>query len=482
MFDYETKVIIGSIGMVMTSFNVGLGWRYLWLKSTRSSLMKEPTTSASRFNSFATLAFAICTNTSLTLWLLDNDYDPTVVKTSMLLPVRAQGRIIVGFNAFFYYSAFLGNLLEILNSPRGHTITTGNRAFAVVYGLIVILLLSVVIYGMSLGEDGWAGLGFPAQAILILWTSCLLSVNSFMPEEPAVTVQTTVGTLGETDEDDSEEAKNCSCPSWLSSFSIIKLLNQSVDTRTFYPKEYLGATHEVFGITLVVTWVLTLVAFNEQIFYHPAQGIIGSYNPCFGWDYAPASWIAVTLCAFNVYFSYRYAWLKAVRNVLLKEPTTMASRFNNFATYALGVSSNLWLCLWLIGPNPADPVGKGVDTDGPSIFWWSLHTGLFVFYAASTYCAYFGNLLDLLDGDRRSSVETKHLAFAAIYGLAVAYLLLIYFYSLSNGSPLNGSGVYTQVADIIWMSCVSSVTSFMPNEPPLKTKSVVSQPLVENVF
>jgi hypothetical protein len=64
--------------------------------------------------------------------------------------------------------------------------------------------------------------------------------------------------------------------------AIVDLLNQPLDDRIFQPITYLGASHEVFGITLIVTWIVTLVWFPEQIFNHPARPIIGSFNPCFG--------------------------------------------------------------------------------------------------------------------------------------------------------------------------------------------------------
>jgi len=167
-----------------------------------------------------------------------------------------------------------------------------------------------------------------------------------------------------------------------------------------------------------------------------------------------------------------------MRKRLLKDPETLAAKFNSFSTYALGVSSNLWLCLWLIGPNPKDAVGD--DPDGPEIFWWALHTGIFVFYSTSAYCAYLGNVLDIARGPRTDMVELKHKVFSVVYGLAVGYLLFVYAYSLANyetGSvnekPALGSGIFTQVADIVWMGCVISVGRFLPQEPPLRTQTTV---------
>lgn len=89
---------------------------------------------------------------------------------------------------------------------------------------------------------------------------------------------------------------------------IIRLLNAPLDDLVVYPRRYLAASHEVFLYTLIVTWVITLIFHPEQIFDHPAQPIIGSFNPCFGWDYPPASYISVVLCGVNVYLTWRYTY------------------------------------------------------------------------------------------------------------------------------------------------------------------------------
>ena len=68
----------------------------------------------------------------------------------------------------------------------------------------------------------------------------------------------------------------------------------------------------LFEYTLAVLWDAinagALVFRPEQIFDHPAQPIIGSFNPCFGWDYPPASYISVVLCGVNVYLTWRYTY------------------------------------------------------------------------------------------------------------------------------------------------------------------------------
>ena len=44
----------------------------------------------------------------------------------------------------------------------------------------------------------------------------------------------------------------------------------------------------------------------------PAREASWHFNPCFGWDYPPASYIAVILNSTNVYWTWRYAWLERV--------------------------------------------------------------------------------------------------------------------------------------------------------------------------
>ena len=145
---------------------------------------------------------------------------------------------------------------------------------------------------------------------------------------------------------------NCSIPCGQSSFSIIRLLNQPLDSTLIYPRHYLGASHEVFALTLVITWVLTLIWHPEQIFEHPGREIIGSFNPCYGWDYPPAAYVGLTFCSVNVYFTWRYAWLESTRTelVALKYGRQRLDLVTKGTAYFLAAASNIWLLLWIVGP------------------------------------------------------------------------------------------------------------------------------------
>ena len=47
--------------------------------------------------------------------------------------------------------------------------------------------------------------------------------------------------------------------------ALLDLLVQPLGVRTVYPRVYLSASHEMFGITLIVTWVLTLIWFPKRL-------------------------------------------------------------------------------------------------------------------------------------------------------------------------------------------------------------------------
>lgn len=267
----------------------------------------------------------------------------------------------------------------------------------------------------------------------------------------------------------------CNCPKCLTVlFASIKLLNQPLDNRIVYPTEYLSASHEVFAITLLVTWVLTLIWYPDQIFEHPARPIIGSFNPCFGWDYAPASYFALTFCSTNVYFTWRYAWLEQTRTALLTldSKPTLTQRFSSGASYFLAFSSNLWLLLWLIGPNADQPK----DDDGPVVRNWMIHTGIFATYALASYSAALGNYLEVAYGPNPEVIQLKCKIFIIIYGIVGTYLGVVYFYDLimyEYGQEPALHPILTQIADILWMCCIASMNSFMPPEPPLEFTCVV---------
>lgn len=271
----------------------------------------------------------------------------------------------------------------------------------------------------------------------------------------------------------------CTCPEWLKNISsIIHLLTTRQDDNLVDPVDYLSASHEVFAITLIITWVLTTVFYPHQIFDHPARPIIGSYNPCFGWDYAPASYIALTFCSTNVFLTWRYAFLEKTRTMLVMKKNgadkmTWSEAFAGGSATVLQLASNTWLLLWLVGPNDDHPR----DNDGPNMKNWILHTGIFVFYGLGSFLAALGNYLEVANGPYKANVGTKNTVFIIVYGLVLGFLVTVYFYDLIEYEFGEDPALYpwvTQTADILWMICVACINKFLPHEPPLKITSALS--------
>lgn len=87
---------------------------------------------------------------------------------------------------------------------------------------------------------------------------------------------------------------------------------------------------------------------------HPARDMVGHLNPCFGWDQAPASYVAVALAGVDVFLAFRYATLEAARTRLLDmaEDTpriSPAERFSLVTSYLYACAAVLWQLLWQFG-------------------------------------------------------------------------------------------------------------------------------------
>ena len=282
--------------------------------------------------------------------------------------------------------------------------------------------------------------------------------------------------------------------------AIIALLNNNVDTRNVYPRDYLLASNELTVLTLIITWIVSLIFNRDMVINHPARWIIGGLNPCFGWDYAPANYIAVFMESFQVYLLWRYAWLEAVSTISARytctiaplhensdpspDPNSMQARTNiraarrgdgsrtcaeTFAVvtgFLVALSSNTWLLLWLIGP----PDGN-----------WKVHTVLFLFYLSAMYLALLGNYLE---ADPKV-VETRHTVFLFTFGAATVLLPAVYltqgafkdidrkddvfeFYFFGNPSTSFMPWWVTEAVNFFWLAQLFVVTAFTPPDKPLK--------------
>ena len=216
------------------------------------------------------------------------------------------------------------------------------------------------------------------------------------------------------------------CPKVLQKWpisNIVKLLNSPADSRTLHPRVYRAAAADIFTVTLVLTWGITLIFHPEQIFDHPARKIIGSLNPCFGWDYPPASYIALLLCSCNVSLLWRYAWLEIVRTHMSAGglPLSAAQRFAKWTAILLAASSNFWLLLWIVGPEDGN---------------WFWHTAFFLLYAVASFLTCFGNYLEALDDPaRRHYVTRRHHIYYAIFGFTTLLMPTVYFANSARRPP-----------------------------------------------
>lgn len=108
--------------------------------------------------------------------------------------------------------------------------------------------------------------------------------------------------------------------------------------------------------------------------------------------------------------------------------------------------------------------------------WWFLHTGIFITYAAASYLAVLGNYLEVLYGPPKDTIVLKNTIFIYVYGISGGYLGVVYIYDLimyEYGEPPALSPIFTQAADFFWMACISSISSFIPREPPLHVTTTV---------
>jgi len=245
--------------------------------------------------------------------------------------------------------------------------------------------------------------------------------------------------------------------------SLLKLLSSPIDCSVVVPKRYFRASNELVAITLIICWTITLLVNPSAALNHPARNYVGHYNPCFGWDYPPASYVAVFLCAIDVYLAITYASLEAMRTKLrdVDNHKSWAERFATNTAYLHAIAALLWMCLWQIGP-----------PDG----YWATHLGIFSIAVLFRYLCTLGNYIEARFGKAYTAglVHTKHTVFITVYGIVTATLPLLYFYDVMVYRVEDRQGVdpplpwyVLQTADIIWIICLSLSSRLAVPEPPL---------------
>lgn len=246
-------------------------------------------------------------------------------------------------------------------------------------------------------------------------------------------------------------------------FALGQLLLANSALDIVKPQRYFKASNELVVLTLVVCWAVTLCYDWRQAYHHPARMMVGHLNPCFGWDYAPASYIAIFACAADVYLAWTYATLEQMRTHLRNYDGRIGwpERFSLATTYLHGVASMLWMLLWVVGPQ-----------DGR----WASHLGFFAAAIVFRYLCTLGNFVECYwsEAGARLIVERKHKVFIVVYGVATTLLPMVYFTNVavyrSEGregrDPLIPWQV-SQALDVLWVACLASSSRLSVAEPPI---------------
>lgn len=247
-------------------------------------------------------------------------------------------------------------------------------------------------------------------------------------------------------------------------FQLYQIATSPAASSIIRPKQYFSASNELNVLTLVVCWTITLFYDHLQVVDHPARREVGHYNPCFGWDFPPASYVAVCCAGLDVHLSLRYAGLESMRTRLLDTDgqTSWAERFSIVTAWLHGAASLLWLLLWSVGPH-----------DGR----WVEHLLIFTVCVLCRYLCTLGNYVESAFGDarQRARVTRKHTVHVVFYGLVTASLPLLYFTDVVIYRSEGRSGMdpflpwqVLQIMDAAWMLCLATTTAFAVPEPPIQ--------------
>jgi len=150
--------------------------------------------------------------------------------------------------------------------------------------------------------------------------------------------------------------------------------------------------------------------------------------------------------------------------------------FSHVANYLCAFASQIWLLLWLIGPEAASNTSFVIDSK-PLTPAWTGHSVLFALFAASCYLASLGCWFEGIFG-ARSDVDwlrrnVMQTVFILVYGIASLCLVVVYTGFLKDGPP---TSCFPPVATLLWMACLGTATSFVVYGDPIKlTMHVISE-------
>lgn len=251
------------------------------------------------------------------------------------------------------------------------------------------------------------------------------------------------------------------CLKW---FCLYALATAPAAEAVVRPKDYFSASNELTVLSLIMCWTITLAVDYKQAWNHPARNYVEHLNPCFGWDFPPASYFAVCFAGIDVFLSFRYASLEAMRTKFLDVDGkfSWAERVALVSAYSHALASVIWLLLWSIGP----PDGM-----------WGAHLAIFSVCIILRYLCTLGNYIEQRYGDakKRQRVRRKHTIFVGVYGTVTFILPALYFVDVIVYDANGYTGMHPtipwpvlQCMDLVWCACLACANTFAVPEPPIR--------------
>jgi len=150
------------------------------------------------------------------------------------------------------------------------------------------------------------------------------------------------------------------------------------------PERYLEAAGEVFILTAIVGWIVTVIFSPETISRNLLRDIVGYNNVCVGLDEPPARFVVVPLFTVTVYCGIRYVVLDTLRANL----QLMENDVNERAALFTKIANALYAVVLLLWP------GLLVITPGNSARQATFHTFIFFFMILAQYLVILANFIE----------------------------------------------------------------------------------------
>jgi len=252
--------------------------------------------------------------------------------------------------------------------------------------------------------------------------------------------------------------------------ALIGLLTHPL-TDEFSSHRYLKAGSEIFGLLVVLSWILTFIYNPSIIEKNPLKDRVGYNNVCVGFDTAPAKYVALFLWPLTTYFNLRFAWLEVVTECSLGDKHS--SRTGKICT---AVSSAIFAASVLFQPFML--VIAPVDKDTA----W-IHTGLFIQYILIRTIAvatqFFRNKYD---GDTTDYDNISTGSWMWFYAFTTSSLLLPtlciadftyadYYRPEGDMEPLIPWYMLNSL-DLCWFACLATTNKFLPCQRKFRAAAI----------